>query len=218
VDELEVRGVHSVLVHLLRDGADDVRRRGEVAPRQVADLRDHRDLPQRRFVEGVVPREHESVAHYHGIRPQRRLAIRALAVGDVGARAAAIEAPAVKRALELVAVHGAAVRKVRAEVRTERVLKMEVAGLVAPEHKVAVPVLQRGDLARCEIARKRDLEPAEGRGKWEAGRGHPDDFRTRFIPGPSGRLVRTPGSYGPGAAHRACPCERGSPPAQRPGR
>ena len=45
--------------------------------------------------------------------------------GNVRARAVAVELPAVERAREQVAVDGAAVREVRAEVRAERVLEME---------------------------------------------------------------------------------------------
>ena len=63
VHVLEVRGVDAVLRHLLRHRADHVRRRVEVAPRGIADLLDHRDLPLRRFLVRVVPREHEAVAH-----------------------------------------------------------------------------------------------------------------------------------------------------------
>ena len=56
VHELEVRGVGTVLRHLLRHGVDDVRRRVEVRPAGVADLLDVGDLPLRRFVVRVVPR------------------------------------------------------------------------------------------------------------------------------------------------------------------
>ncbi len=49
VHELEVRGVGAVLRHLLRDRADHVRRRVEVAPRGVTDLLDDGDLPLRVF-------------------------------------------------------------------------------------------------------------------------------------------------------------------------
>ena len=98
VHELEVRGVGAVLRHLLRDRADHVRRRVEVAPRGVTDLLDDGDLPLRLFAVRVVPREHEAVALDDGIRTHPRLAIRALAVRDVRARAGAVELPTVERA------------------------------------------------------------------------------------------------------------------------
>ena len=61
----------------------------------------------------------------------------------------------------LVAVHRAADADVRAEVRAVRVLEVELARLVAPQHEVAGPVAQRGHLAGREVLGERDLEPAE---------------------------------------------------------
>src|SRR5690242_21592102 len=59
------------------------------------------DLPLRLGLVRVIPRQHETVALNDGIRAQLRFAIRALAVGDVRARAVAVVAPAVERALQL---------------------------------------------------------------------------------------------------------------------
>ena len=154
VHELEVRGVGAVLRHLLRHGADHVRRRVEVAPRGIADLLDHRDLPLRRFLVRVVPREHEAVAHDRRVGAQLRLAVRALAVRDVRARRP--RRRTASRGTGTAAASSrdrAAVREVRAEVRAERVLEVEVAGDVAPQHELAVPVLERGHLAGREVAR-----------------------------------------------------------------
>src|SRR5262249_11050822 len=81
------------------------------------DLGDHRDLPLRRLVIRVVPREHEAIALDHRVRPQLRLAVDALAVRNVRAYALAVVAPAVERALHLVAADRAALRQVRARRR-----------------------------------------------------------------------------------------------------
>ena len=82
--------------------------------------------------------------------------------------------------VQQVAVDGAAVREVRAEVRAERVLEVERAGEVAPEDELAVPVLDRGHLAGREVVGERDLVPAEGDREREPTGGHGADFRTRF--------------------------------------
>ena len=129
----------------------------------------------------VVPREHEPVAHDRGVRAQLRLLVAALAVRDVRARAGAVVLPAVERAHDFVAVHGAADADVRTEVRAVRVLEVELAGFVAPQHEVARPVAQRGDVAGCEVLGERDLEPAE-RDRERETAGHPGDFRTGSIP------------------------------------
>ena len=55
----------------------------------------------------------------------------------------------------------AADAEVRAEVRAEGVLEVEVAGLVAPEHEVGAPVPQRGDLPGGEVVR--DTRPGTSR-------------------------------------------------------
>src|SRR4029077_2696154 len=104
-------------------------------PRRIADLLDDRDLPLRRFLERVVPREHEAVAFDDRIGAHPGLAVRALAVRDVGARARAVELPAVEGTGEEVAVDPAAVREVRAEMRAERVLQVECGRGVAPQNE-----------------------------------------------------------------------------------
>jgi len=127
----------------------------------------------------VMPGPDHLVALDAGIRVDARLAGDPVhvAVRDLVALAAvAVVAPAVERALQLAVAHRAAVREVRAEVRAERVLEVEVAVLVAPEHQLPVPVRQWRHLAGLEIGGKGDLEPAEGRREREAARCH----RRRF--------------------------------------
>ena len=61
VDVAEVRGVDGVLRHLLQDRADRVARLVVVGELRRADLVEDGDVPQRRDVVGVVPREDEVV-------------------------------------------------------------------------------------------------------------------------------------------------------------
>ncbi len=77
------------------------------------------------------------------------------------AGALAVESPPVEGADELAGVDRAAVADVRAEMRAERVLEVEVAGHVAPQHELTPEVVQRCDVARFEVFGIRDLEPAE---------------------------------------------------------
>ena len=85
-----------------------------------------------------------------------------------------------ERALERLADDLAADTEVRTEVRAERVLEVELAGVVAPEHEVGAPVRERGDLARRELVGVGDHEPAEGvrKRKVTAHDGPPRGMRT----------------------------------------
>ena len=128
----------------------------------------------------MVPGEHEAVAHDRRVVAQLRLAVRALAVRDVRARARAVEAPAVERALELVVAHGAAVREVGAEVRAVRVLEVELA------RRGRATARARGSSSAAASPRpargRRGRRPGTSRTAWGTGSGGRPwpDFRTRF--------------------------------------
>src|SRR3546814_13637139 len=62
--------------------------------------------------------------------------------------------------------------QVRSQVRAERVVDVEVAGLVAPGHEVAVEVVDGPGCAGGEVLRVADREPAVGDRERGAGSGH----------------------------------------------
>src|SRR3546814_320125 len=66
----------------------------------------------------------------------------------------------------------AAMTQVRAKVRAERVVDVEVAGLVAPGDEVAVEVVDGPGCAGGEVLRVADREPAVGDRERGAGSGH----------------------------------------------
>ena len=173
VHVLEVRGVDAVLRHLLRAPCGS--RTTTSRSRSTRDRRSPRSpgsptsaLPR----SGGTTRARSRCARSTGYVRSRALRFVRWLYGMF------VHAPSPSKRqpwnghCELVVADGAAVREVRAEVRAERVLEVEVAGRVAPEHELPAPVLERGHLAGREVVGERDLEPAEGGGEREAARCH----------------------------------------------
>jgi len=115
----------------------------------------------------VVPRVGDAVALDGRVRADLGLAVRALAVGDVGVAAGGVERPPVERAHDVAVPDGAAVAEVGAEVRAERIHDMRITLRVTPTDEVTAPVVQR-PRRRRELVGIPDAEPAERDGEGKA--------------------------------------------------
>ena len=89
----------------------------------------------------MEPRQHEGTELPHRVGPDAGPLVDAVAVGDAGVAAVAVELPAVEGADELVALDVTAVAEVGAEVRAVRVVEVRGAVLVAPHGQVAPEVV-----------------------------------------------------------------------------
>ena len=170
VHVLEMRTVGGVLGHDLRvyrltlGAPGELRVRAVVSSRVGFELRecaeDVRHLPLRLFAFGLMPDEDAVVLLPNRIHPQpQHLVGPVRLVGDVSIGAVGSPAPAVKRALDAVADHGAAVADMCAEVFAVRFHHMQHALLVAVGNQILAEVVQRPDLADREFRRPADHEP-----------------------------------------------------------
>ena len=115
----------------------------------------------------MIPRVDEAIALERGERPNLRLGVRALAVGDFGVAPVGVVLPSVERAHDLTAVDGATVPEVGAEMRTERLHDVGYGVGVAPPDEMAAPVVERARLLG-ELVGIPDAEPSEGDRKRES--------------------------------------------------
>src|SRR5918995_7001806 len=161
----EVGRVDRVLGHLLHRGVDRVLGARHGRPVVVAHQLGYLgNVPHRRLLVGVVPRQHHAVALERRERADPGLAVDAFAVGDRGVGALAVVAPAVERADDLAAVDRGAVAEVGTEVGAEGVLDVSDALGVTPSHQVAAEVVERFGL-RGEVLGVPDAEPPERDGE-----------------------------------------------------
>src|SRR5439155_9830778 len=122
VHVLEVGVVEAVLAHLLdarldRVVVDVVRRVGVIGVLGHVD-----ELPLRLVAAWVVPSEHDARVLTYRERPQSRLAVGPVRVGDLDVGALAVEGPAVERAADLLALDRTTPTQVGSEVWAVRLL------------------------------------------------------------------------------------------------
>ena len=156
-------GVNTVLRQFLPRRLDGERAADGLGPLLgVLELLDLGELEAGGLVVGVVPRGDCAVAFDGGVGRHHLPLVHPIGVGDVGVVTLGIEAPAVERAHDLAVLHDATVPEVRAQVGAEGVVDVGFAVVVAPQHQVAVEVLQRDDVADLQLLGVRHGEPAVG--------------------------------------------------------